>query len=308
MMPTSLNLKLCAAGLGVAALAAAGLGVAFSQDAPPVGGGPPAGFALTPSFSDDFNGASLDTVRWRTGFKDNGARPAGVSDRSLYGNRERQLYFDPAFMSLGVQPFTLGDGTLTITALPMAPPVRAAVAGAVAEQPEPIRSSPLKDVGYSSGLITTNGAFSQLYGYFEIRAKWSGGKGLWPAFWLLPADGSWPPELDVMESLGHQKRTIYQSIHSQQTGKAEGETITATTSSYTSEFHTYGMLWKADEIRFYVDGVQTGVKPTPADARKPMYMLVNLAVGGSWPGDPDATTPFPATMTVDYVRAWRLAG
>lgn len=306
-MPTSLKWNLCSAALSVVALAAVAPGTALSRQTQPAGG-PPAGFTLTPSFADEFDGTSLDTTRWRTGYKDDGTRPAGVSNRSLYGNRERQLYFDSPFMALGVQPFAQAGGALTITAQPMAAPVREAVAGAVAQEPEPIRSSALKDVGYSSGLITTNGSFSQLYGYFEIRVKWSPGKGLWPAFWLLPTDGTWPPEIDVMEALGHQRRTVYHSVHSKQTGVAVGDTTPVSVATYTSDFHTYGVLWKADEIRFYVDGVQTAVKPTPADAHKPMYLLVNLAVGGVWPGDPDATTPFPATMTVDYVRAWRLAG
>ncbi|MDB5456970.1 MAG: hypothetical protein JWP92_2555 [Caulobacter sp.] len=299
---------LYAAGAGVFGLAlmSAGRGGALPQAAEPTGG-PPAGFNLTSSFSEEFDGPALDATRWRTGFKDDGARPASVADRSLYGNRERQLYFDPAFLDLGVQPLAQAGGVLTITAQPMAPPVRAAVAQAVALQPEPIASSPLKDVRYSSGLITTKGHFSQLYGYFEIRTRWSPGRGLWPAFWLLPDDGPAPPELDIMEALGHERRTVYQSIHSKQTGVAVGDTTALSVASYTSDFHTYGMLWTKDEIRFYIDGRQTAVKPTPADAHKPMYVLVNLAVGGYWPGEPDATTPFPATMSVDYVRAWRLA-
>lgn len=263
--------------------------------------------AASPSFEENFDGAALDTRRWRTGFKTTGAKPATVANRSLYGNRERQLYFDRDFLGLGVQPFSVAGGALTIRAEPMSDTVRTAVAGAVARQPGPIRDSPLKDVRYSSGLITTKGSFEQTYGYFEMRARWTGGKGLWPAFWLLPSDGAWPPEIDVMEALGHEPTTIYQSVHSKQTGKHVGRTERIALRTDASQFHTYGVLWTRDEIRFFVDGRQTAARPTPADAHRPMYLLVNLAVGGRWPGDPDADTRFPAKMTVDYVRAWRLA-
>jgi len=302
---TSAPRRLRAVATALVAVAGAAVAIAAQPQAPV--GGPPAGLALTPSFSEDFDGASLDTTRWRTAYRTDGVTPATVANRSLYGNRERELYFDPGFLGLGVQPFSVADGALTITAAPMAPSVREAVAAAVALQPESIRNSPLKDVSYSSGLITTKGSFSQLYGYFEIRARWTGGKGLWPAFWALPADGAWPPEFDVLEALGHEPTTIYHSVHSKQTGKAVGDTTRVAVGANTSEFHTYGMLWTKDEVRFYLDGRQTAARPTPADAHKPMYLLANLAVGGYWPGDPTATTPFPATMTIDYVRAWRLA-
>lgn len=304
---TSVPRRIRAVGMALVVLAGAAAAIAaWSQE--PVGG-PPEGFALTPSFSEEFYGAGLDTTRWRTAYRTDGITPTTVANRSLYGNRERELYFDPAFLGLGVQPFSVADGVLTITAAPMSPSVRQAVVAEVAKQPLSIRTSPLKDVSYSSGLITTKGSFSQLYGYFEIRARWTGGKGLWPAFWTLPSDGGWPPEFDIVEALGHEPTTVYQSVHSKQTGKALGDTtrVPVPVPVNTSEFHTYGMLWTKDEIRFYLDGKQTAAKPTPTDAHKPMYLLANLAVGGYWPGDPTATTPFPATMTIDYVRAWRLA-
>ncbi|WP_082554821.1 glycoside hydrolase family 16 protein [Caulobacter sp. Root1455] len=297
--------RMRAVGMAVVVLAGAASALAaWPQESV---GGPPAGFSLTPSFNEEFDGAALDTTRWRTAYRTDGVTPPTVANRSLYGNRERELYFDPAFLGLGVQPFSVADGALTITAAPMSPSAREAVAAAVAQQPESIRNSPLKDVSYSSGLITTKGSFSQLYGYFEIRARWTGGKGLWPAFWALPADGGWPPELDVMEALGHEPTTVYQSVHSKQTGAAVGDTTRVAVGAGTSAFHTYGMLWTKDEIRFYLDGRQTAARPTPTDAHKPMYLMANLAVGGYWPGDPTATTPFPATMTIDYVRAWKLA-
>lgn len=258
----------------------------------------PAGQSLEPSFTENFDGSDLRTSIWQTAFKPGGT----IANRSLYGNRERQIYFDPQFLGAGVQPFSLGSGILTITAQPMPDDVLRLVQDAVAALPANLRESALKDVRYSSGLITTKGRFDQRYGYFEMRARWTGGRGIWPAFWLLPSAGGWPPEIDIVEAHGDKPLTAFSSMHSK-IEKAITRRVALT--GTTAEFHRYGVLWTPTSLDYYIDGTLSASIPAPADMNGPMYMIANLAIGGTWPGDPDATTIMPAKMEIDYIRAWR---
>jgi hypothetical protein len=152
--------------------------------------------------------------------------------------------------------------------------------------------------------LETAHSFSQTYGYFEMRAELPAGQGLWPAFWLLPANGTWPPELDVMEMLGNEPNRVYQTAHSGATGTHTMVSSSAVVSDTSAAFHTYGVDWEPDLITWYVDGQQVFQSATPADMNQPMYMIANLAVGGDWPGSPDGSTAFPATMQIDYIRAY----
>jgi beta-glucanase (GH16 family) len=154
-------------------------------------------------------------------------------------------------------------------------------------------------------VVTTARSFSQRYGYFEMRARMPEGKGLWPAFWLLPADGSWPPEIDVVEMLGHEPDTYYATVHYAEKGAHKESGAGIKRLKLTTQHVTFGLLWTADELVWYQDDVEVRRAKNPG-IDKPMYMLVNLAVGGKWPGAPDKTTRFPAQMRVDYVRAFAL--
>jgi len=250
----------------------------------------PDGRALEPTFSEDF-----DTFRpwrgrsgtWRTTFGD--GTHLGLDRRSLPPNGELQLYVDQDIMgtrgSLGLNPFSLRDGVLEITAVPT---------------PSELRPL-LNNYAYMSGVITTQPSFSQTYGYFEMRAKLPRGKGLWPAFWLLPMDQSWPPEIDVMESIGDPSQ-VFVTTHSKMTKAPGFERRIAP-----DEFHTFAVSWDERDVIWYIDGEEAGRHATPADMHKPMFMLANLAVGGNWPGRPDANTRFPATYEIDYIRAYRFA-
>jgi beta-glucanase (GH16 family) len=262
---------------------------------------PPPGLGLVPSFTEDFNGTALDTQRWATNFA--GKPDADILQRTLSGNHEAQVYFDPRFLGLGIQPLSVSGGSLIITAAPLSDAALAATRAAVAGLSESQRNSPVKDVRYSSGMVSTRDRFSQTYGYFEMRARFPRGRGFWPAFWLLPKDGSWPPEIDIVEELGHEPTTIHSTLHSKVV-PTNGKAISVSDSS--SNFHRYGALWLPDRIDFYLDGVKSFTVPTPSDAHKPMYMVANLAVGGGWPGYPDASTKFPGQMEIDYIRAWSL--
>ena len=213
--------------------------------------------------------------------------------RTNPGAHDAALYVDPGFAlrrgepPLGLNPFAVSGDGLTITAR-AAPPALAAMT------PPP---------AYVSGVITTRYSFSQTYGYFEARMRLPQGRGLWPSFWLLPVIG-YPPEIDVMEVLGQEPERVYQTTH------AVDKTVQQITSTQADPngFHSYGVAWTHSSITYYVDGRATGSVRNISN--QPMYLLVNLQVGGpgSWPGMPNAATAFPATVTTRYVRAYEAGG
>jgi len=242
----------------------------------------PDGRPLTLVFSDDFQNFRRWTGHdgiWRATLGDGSQFSRGR--RSHLVDDEIEQYIDPG--SGEFDPFSIDEGILEITAQPT--PMGAAAG--------------IECYPYVSGLISTQPSFSQTYGYFEMRAELPQGKGLWPAFWMLPKDDSWPPELDVVESVGDPSR-VYMTAHSKH-GKSFGAEARIT--PYV--FHTFAVSWDQRDLIWYIDGGEAGRVPTPEDMHKPMYMLANLAVGGNWPGAPDASTCFPAKLMIDYIRAYR---
>lgn len=154
---------------------------------------------------------------------------------------------------------------------------------------------------YSSCMINTQSTFKQTYGYFEFRGKLPKGQGFWPAFWLYESASGGAPEIDVMENLGNDTRTYYMTYHSdagQQQQIYHGVDLSAA-------FHTYAVKWLPGSITFYFDNIAQRTL-TGNIYNNPMFILVNLAVGGNWPGSPDASTPFPSYFDVDYVRAYAM--
>ena len=232
---------------------------------------------LTSTFDDEFNtfSASSDgsSGLWQTSL--------GGNNRTLSGNGEQEYYSDS---SVGTNPFSDQNGVLNITAAP---------------------GTNALGLPYVSGAINTKNSFSQLYGYFEIDAKLPAGQGLWPAFWLLPASGAWPPELDIFEVLGSNPNTLYFSTHSS-VQATQGTTLNV--ANVSSGFNLYGVMWGPQTVDLYINNVEVASMPTPADMNVPMYMTANLAVGGYWPGSPNSSTPFPATMQINYVRAFAYPG
>lgn len=290
------------------------VGVAFATMRPPVErrvvahvkAAPPPGYRMTPAFSDEFDAPMLDVGTWGNVFADRSPDVKHLPKRNLWGNKELQVYFDRDYLGLGIDPFRVQNGVLRITAKRLSEAERMAVVGDLATAPPDQQQSTLRNVQYSSGLITTRDGWTQRYGYFEVRARWSAGKGLWPEIWLLPKGGGWPPEIDILEAHGDKPQVAYQSVHSALPPTALTRTVRLEGSP--QDFHRYGALWLPDRIDYYIDGIKTSSIPAPADMKPPMYFLVNLAVGGSWPGNPDAATVFPATMDVDYVKAWKFVG
>lgn len=254
---------------------------------------------LRMTFDDEFDVLSLYDPRtkqgvWKTSLISGPQTgPYAWDSRTLRGNREQQIYVDPAFPGLnpaplGLNPFSVRNGVVSIIAT---------------KTPEAVKGA-LWGFPYVSGMLMNQPNFAQRYGYFEIRARLPAGKGMWPAFWLLPADGSWPPELDVLEQLGGDD--IYQTVHTAQDGAHEQSGFKVRLDGATGGFHTYGALWTPDRVVWFLDGRETATAPTPADMHKPMYILLNLAVGGDMPGNPDEHNTWPARFSIDYVRVYSL--
>jgi beta-glucanase (GH16 family) len=157
---------------------------------------------------------------------------------------------------------------------------------------------------YTSGRLEGRDRHSWLYGRFEMRAKLPGTRGLWPAFWLLPQDGSWPPEIDIMELLGHQPSRMYGTNHWPVPGGSQNESTPFDGPNFTAGFNIFACEWWPDRIDFFVNG-QIYATHRTAIPQVPMYLILNTAVGGQWPGNPDATTVFPQRFDVDYVRVYQ---
>jgi Ca2+-binding RTX toxin-like protein len=240
--------------------------------------------ALRATLSDDFDSFAVTPSGLDAGGKAVWRSTYLWGGRTLSGNHEAQFYSDA---TTGRDPFRAADGVLHITAAP---------------------TSGLPDgLTYSSGLITSQMSCVQTYGYFEMTAKLPAGGGFWPAFWLLPADGRWPPEIDVVEMLGQDPTTMYVTAHSNATGTHTTGTTWLHVDDLSVGFHSFAVSWRPDMIRWYFDGAEVFSVATPADMHRPMYMLANLAVGaaGSWPGPADGISS--ATMSIDSIRAWQFA-
>lgn len=156
---------------------------------------------------------------------------------------------------------------------------------------------------YTSARINTDNKFELQFGRFEARMKVPAGRGYWPAFWLLPASGAWPPEIDVMEILGHQTSTVYMTQHFGPTNAPANYGGSYTGPDFAADFHNYAIEWSPNRIDWFVDGVFRFTTNTNVP-QEPMYVVLNLAVGGFWPGYPDASTVFPQNMLVDWVRVY----
>ncbi len=213
--------------------------------------------------------------------------------RSFADNNEQQTYVDPGFGADPYNPFRVADGALTITANPTPDRLRDVVS-------TPYVSGVLETSGGPASAGPPAGGFWQEYGYWEIRAQLPEGQGLWPAFWLVGRG-----EIDIMEALGRDTGTVYQSTHEFRTGLHTSQPV-ALDFDYAAGFHTYGLLWTPDQLRFLVDGQETAALDGAAYRDfGPSFLVVNLAVGGNWGGMADGSTPFPAEMHIDYIRVYQ---
>lgn len=241
------------------------------------------------TWSDEFDGdagKAPDAGKWTHEINGDGG-----------GNQERQYYTDSTDNAA-----LDGNGNLVITARN--------------ENPDNLQCW-YGNCEYTSARLTTAKAFKQKYGHFEARIKVPSGAGMWPAFWMLGdsfnSGTQWPDcgELDIMENVGNEPSTVHGTLHgpgfSGENGLT-GDYGLPDGKAFSDDFHTFAVDWSKDKIDFSVDGnvYQT---LTPADAGgnswpfdQPFFIILNVAVGGAWPGDPDENTKFPQEMVVDYVR------
>jgi beta-glucanase (GH16 family) len=218
-------------------------------------------------FDDEFDGTALDLKKWN---------PHDPEGRER--NSELQAYVTNAFEVSG--------GVLRVKA----------------EKREAFYGG--KERSITSGMMTTQGKFSQQYGRFEIRCRVPKGKGMWPAFWLLPEPRGWPPEIDVLEILGHEPEKVYMTHHFRdEEGKHKSHGGSWSGPDFSGDFHDFAVEWSPERIVWFVDGVERYRSEDSIPHRK-MFLLLNLAVGGDWPGAPDERTQFPAALEVKYVRAY----
>lgn len=241
-------------------------------------------------WSDEFNGpdgSAPDPSKWSM-----------VKDGSGFGNHELEYYTDKA------ANVHQEKGHLVITAR------KEKYTGADGVTRE-----------YTSGRLQTAGKFQQEYGRFEARIEIPKGQGIWPAFWMLGNDigtVGWPAcgEIDVMENVGFEPSKVHGSLHGPQysgDNPLTGAYTLPNHAAFSDAFHVFAVEWEPQVIRFYVDNIlyetQT-IDSIPSHKHwafdHPFFVLLNVAVGGQWPGDPDASTEFPASMLVDYVRVYRL--
>ena len=182
------------------------------------------------------------------------------------------------------------------------------------------------EVTYTSGRINTKDKHDYTYGKFEVRAKVPNGKGFLPAFWMMPTDenlyGQWPKcgEIDIMEVVGDETDTVHGTLHFGEPHTSTEGTYELVNGDFSSDFHVYSCEWEPNEIRFYVDGTLYyrendwftkregfGEITYPAPYDQPFYLILNLAVGGEWPGNPkdDAVFAEDARFVIDYVKVYQ---
>src|SRR2546423_9921135 len=248
---------------------------------------PPASYKLV--WSDEFSGpdgASPDSSKWTYDIGGNG-----------WGNNELEYYTNRT------QNAQIKGGNLVIT-----------------ERKEIYNGSDGVTRNYTSARLKTQGLFSQAYGRFEARIKIPAGQGMWPAFWMLGSDitsNGWPRcgEIDIMENIGKEPGTVHGSLHGPSTTSPTSDS-TATFSlpagqNFSDDFHLHAVEWEPGTVRFYVDSnlyATFNSSQWPAGGTwvfdHPFFIIVNVALGGDWPGSPDNTTIFPQQMLVDYVRVY----
>ena len=233
------------------------------------------------AWSDEFNGTTLDLTKWTPEIGGGG-----------WGNSELEYY--------RAENATVSSGFLTITA----------------------KQESFGGNSYMSSRLITKNLADFRYGKFEARIKLPVAKGMWPAFWMLPTDnvyGGWPRsgELDIMELIGTYPNRTYGTVHEGTAANgsqlSSGQSVTLSSGTFADDFHVFSTEWSPDLIKIYLDGVLFHtVTPTSFAGGKwafdqRFFMILNLAVGGSWPGSPDGTTTFPQTMVVDYIRVYTSA-
>jgi beta-glucanase (GH16 family) len=237
-------------------------------------------------WSEEFDGPEIDLSKWDYDIDGHGW---GNNELQYYTKEKRNAYIE--------------DGKLIIKALK-----------------EEYEGSP-----YTSAKLVTRGKVDWTYGRFEIRAKLPQGQGIWPAIWMMPTDleihGEWPScgEIDILELCGHEPNKVHGTLHMGNPHYYKGGDFTLKNGTFADDFHTFTLDWTPTEMRWYIDGQlyykssewytreeeASEKQPYNAPFNKPFYLMLNLAVGGNWPGYPNEETVFPQTFEVDYIRIYQ---
>jgi beta-glucanase (GH16 family) len=263
------------------AVLAACLGLACggtqAQDVQPTAPTRPPGWVL--DWNDEFDGPQLDHGKW---VEETGGHGFGNNELEYYTARPENV--------------RVSGGKLVIEA----------------------RREDWQGRHFTSARIRTAGLKERTYGRYEARIKIPRGQGIWPAFWLLGADckNDWPRcgEIDIMENIGKEPALVRATLHGPgyYGAKGFGKPSLLASGSYADDYHVFAVEWEPREIRWYRDGIlYHTARPDLVKGEwvfdHPFFVILNLAVGGNWPGSPDATTIFPQRMLVDYVRVYRRA-
>lgn len=238
-------------------------------------------------WSDEFDDLQLNIEKWSFDTADGcqiGICNWGNNERQYYTSREENVFLE--------------DGKLVIRARKEIPSY--------------------EGYSYTSARLKTKYKGDWKYGKFEIRARLPYGQGIWPAIWMLSTDnayGPWPTsgEIDIMENIGSEPNNVFGTVHyGHDQHRYYTQELDIDSINFSQGFHTYSAIWTEQCIQFYVDGKEMGSPVTrstvlpstyPFDQR--FYLILNVAVGGNLPGDPNATTQFPQTMEVEYVRVYQ---
>lgn len=263
--------------------------------------------SLRRTFHDDFDEHPLSRGGWTPHY----VGGAAWSEARYWGgegsdfkrktawNGEQQIYVDPRYggratTPLGLDPFSVRDGLLSITA----------------SRTPPALKEVLFNNEYISGILTTQGSFAQKFGYFEIRAKIPVGQGVWPAFWMLANNGGWPPEIDVIEGRGQRPGDLVMTTHWRiPNGVVKSCGFDFTVPDAPTAFHDYGVLWLPDRLIYFIDRKPVFDMRVPDTFVDPMYMMVNLAMGTKTlpgVGFVDATSPVTVAFEIDRISAWQI--
>ena len=236
---------------------------------------------------DEFEGDKLDETKWSAVIGN------GCPQMCGFGNRELQYYTD------NPNNLKVKDGLLAITAT----------------------QDSIGENGFQSAKLVTQGLASWKYGRFEIRAKVPPGKGNWPAFWMLPEDnkyGGWPSsgEIDIMEHAGYHPNIVYGTVHTESFNhmKRTEDNDSLSIASLYEEFHVFTVEWSRDKIEWFIDDKKYHTffnrkndNPNEWPFDQPFYLILNLAIGGSWGGKYGiANDIFPNRMEIDYVRIYAI--
>ncbi len=240
-------------------------------------------------WKDDFSGNKLNMNDWNYEYHDKGWVN---NELQSYIDSEKNIYVKDGYLVIQALKETAADGSVT----------------------------------YTSGRVNTQNKHDYTYGKFEARLKVPAGKGFLPAFWMMSTDenlyGQWPKcgEIDIMEVLGDKTNENHGTLHFGEPHTQRQGTYALSSGDFSKEFHVYSCEWEPGEIRFYIDGnlyyttkdwftkkAGFGEVTYPAPFDQNFYMILNLAVGGNWPGNPDETTKFDANaqLVVDYVKVYQ---